>query len=100
MENKKNDSTLERALLLKVREAVNSQEEYEWVEAELARLNSVKLAAHDEWHAEQGCLDWQRIEYYLGFAAAVAVEAVITPRLTQAKAGENPQVLSLPRRIP
>jgi hypothetical protein len=31
---------LERALLLKLREAVNSKEEYEWVEAELALLDS------------------------------------------------------------
>jgi hypothetical protein len=100
MENKTLRET-ERALLLKLREAVNSQKEFEWVEAGLARLDSVKIAARDEWHAEQGCLDWQRIEYYLDFATAVAVEAVITPRLAQAKAGaQNAEVFSLPRRVP
>ena len=37
---KKTQRELERALLLKLREAVNSKEEYEWVEAELAHLEA------------------------------------------------------------
>jgi hypothetical protein len=39
MENKFNRET-GRALLLKLREAVNSQEEFEWVQAQLARLDA------------------------------------------------------------
>jgi hypothetical protein len=37
---KKTQRELERALLLKLREAVNSREEFEWVEAQLARLEA------------------------------------------------------------
>ena len=99
MENETINSEKERALLLKLREAVNTQEEFDWVQAELARLDSLKLAAHDEWDAEQGCLDWQRIEYYLDAIEAAAVEAVITPRLPQA-GEQNDPLICLPRRIP
>lgn len=41
MENK-TLSESRRALLLKLREAVNSQEEFDWVEAELARFTTNK----------------------------------------------------------
>jgi hypothetical protein len=34
---------LERALLLKLRDTVNSKEEFEWVETELARLDAEPL---------------------------------------------------------
>ena len=40
MENKTLKSDTERDVLLKLREAVNSQEEFEWVEAELAALSA------------------------------------------------------------
>jgi hypothetical protein len=40
MENKTFKSDTERDVLLKLREAVNSQEEFEWVESELAALSA------------------------------------------------------------
>jgi hypothetical protein len=43
MENQPNRET-ERALLLKLREAVNSQEEFEYVNAELARIDNQEVS--------------------------------------------------------
>lgn len=46
MENK-TLSESERALLLKLREAVNSKEEFDWVETELARFPISEMEVSD-----------------------------------------------------
>ena len=66
----------ERALLLKLREAVNSQEEFDYVEAELARLNPEEATAGSSGHPISTVADAVRFLEARCHYLAVQVEIV------------------------
>jgi hypothetical protein len=80
---------------------VKIHEDFEHLDAALARVSELKRAAHQEWHAEEGCLDWPRIESYLDEAAMLVAEALLSPQEALTKAvPEESTVPILQRRIP